>query len=127
MQTTIKNVGTLTIVSLDGNIDFETCDYIAEDLKKKLSQEKSENIILDMHKLDFVGSSGIERFMHILKNIFGESPRCIGVKSEFKRCFKVFSHNRSSFKYYSNIEEAIEDFENQDTINNDEEENTITC
>jgi anti-anti-sigma factor len=123
MHTTISNSGEHIVISFEGSLDFEQADNVLQNLKKQVSSDSLEKYLIDMRSLDFVGSSGIEKFMRALQNLFGDTPKCIGVKNEFKRCFSVFSHGQHPFKYYTTLDNAILDFdaENDDITTIDTE------
>ena len=113
MQATLSNCGRHVVLSLTGPIDFETPQHFETQIRKLFRGRSIDNILINMENLDFVGSSGIEKFMSILERTFGSSVRCIGTKKEFKRCFHVFSDGNNQFQYYSSVEEAIADFDSE--------------
>jgi len=110
VQTEIKYIRDHTIISFRGLIDYDSTEKFERDIKRLLSKDREESFLLDMNDLDFVGSSGIEKFMETIKRNFGATAKFIGLKKEFKRCFNVFSQNSNKFKYYATIEEALLDF-----------------
>ena len=102
MKTNIKHQGEAIVVSMSGRLDFDTHIPLREDLKKIVRQINTDsapkNIIFNLDRLEFVGSSGISPFIQLMKE-FNESapkrPRYCHVKSEFRRMIKAFDESAS--------------------------------
>jgi anti-anti-sigma factor len=97
MKTKITRKGNVTIVSMDGKVDYEAQEPLKKDLRKLLDPNKSDaaatKIIFNFEKLEFVGSSGISAFVQTLRNFNARSPqkpKYVGVKSEFKKVIQAF-------------------------------------
>jgi len=116
-----------TIVSLLGPLDYNTPALLEKDIKKLIRGRERNSLLLDATRLDFVGSSGIEQFLEILKKLFGPNAKCIGLKKEFQRCFKAFSGNGADFRIYTSIGEALaENNLDLNQIRNNEKPKTLS-
>lgn len=95
MKTRISQEGDLTIVELSGYLDFEAANPIADSLQSIYSRNTAAPILIDMSKLEFVGSSGIASFVKNLRvfNKLKMKPAYFGVKSEFVKLFRVFEEH----------------------------------
>lgn len=97
MKSSVKKVGDTIVVSVGGKLDYETQDGFKENLSKIASTAKTDstpaNVIFNMEKLEFVGSSGIGQFIQTLKD-FGSSTdqkaRIIHASNDFKKVMKAF-------------------------------------
>lgn len=117
MKTDIKKNGDVVIVSMDGRLDFETNAPLREELSKLIRPNKTDStpkkIIINLEKLEFVGSSGISSFVQTLKefnSISPSKPRYCNVKSEFKRVIKAFDEEQA-FEFHDNEERAKKSFD----------------
>ncbi len=118
MRTQIKKSGDTVIVNVNGKLDYETQEPFKQDLKNLITDAKTDSvphkIIINMEKLEFVGSSGISNFIQTLKDFNARSeskPRYCGVRSEFKRIIKAFDED-SAFDIYDTEDRARKSFEN---------------
>jgi anti-anti-sigma factor len=117
MKTQIKKNGDTIIVSMDGILDFETHAPLREDLSKLIDQAQTDSvpkkIIFNLENLEFVGSSGISSFIHLLKEFNSHSPtrpRYCNVKSEFRRIIKAFDEG-DLFEFFENEDRARKSFD----------------
>lgn len=124
MQAKISQLKGYTVVTFEGPLDFETPNRLLQDIKELLNNRSTEKCLLNLEKLEFVGSSGIEQFMTIIEKTFGKNAKCIGLKKEFQRCFKVFSQYNNSFNYYSSFNDALDEFNNNNNNKINEDLNT---
>lgn len=92
MKTSHRAEGNLTIVEISGYLDFENAKPTAEYLDNIYKSNKNAQVLVDLTKLEFVGSSGISTFVKALRtyNQFTIKPTYFGVKNEFLRLFRVF-------------------------------------
>lgn len=96
MKTQVKKIGDTIVISMDGRLDFETSVPLREDLNKVIRQARTDSvaqIVFNLEKLEFVGSSGISSFVQTLKDFNATvetRPRYLNVRSEFKRIIKAF-------------------------------------
>lgn len=99
--------GDITIL-MEGGLDYENSIPLRQELLTLSSSHPMATITLDMHKLDFVGSSGIGHFAETIKILHRQSfqIRLSNVKSEFVKVFKIFDLNI--------LEMIMQDFEHDD-------------
>ena len=92
MKSKISTVGDITIVELNGYLDFENASPIAQSIQKIYSTNKQAKIVVDMSGLEFVGSSGISSFVKSMRvfNRLRMKPAYCGLKTEFVRLFRAF-------------------------------------
>jgi anti-anti-sigma factor len=115
MKTQVKKDGDTIIVSMDGKLDYETNVPLRDNLSRIIKDAKTDStpkkIILNLEKLEFVGSSGISGFVQTLKefnNAAPSRPRYCNVRSEFQRVMKAFDEEEV-FAFYDNEERAKRD------------------
>lgn len=100
MKSQIKKVGESIVVQVDGKLDYETQDAFKESLRELASKKKSAKtdatpteIIFNMEKLEFVGSSGITQYIQTLKDFAqktDQKAKILNASSEFKKVMKAF-------------------------------------
>ncbi len=102
MKTQFQRSGDTLVVSIKGKIDFASQETLKEDLYKLLKPPKTDevpkNIIFDMGKLEFVGSSGITSFIQTLKDFNTKAPNkpCYqNVKSEFQKIIRAYDEENA--------------------------------
>lgn len=86
------------IVHMSGGLDYENSIPLRQELQELTQTNPASTITLDMHGLDFVGSSGIGIFVETL-NILNKNRAQIklsNVKTEFLKVFKLY--NFDAFK-----------------------------
>lgn len=99
------------IVHMSGGLDYENSIPLRLELQDLSKKNPASTITLDMHSLDFVGSSGIGIFvetLHIL-NKNKTQIKLSNVKTEFLKVFKLY--NFDAFKLMEN------EFDNDETEN----------
>ena len=78
MKTQIKKSGDTIVVEVNGKLDFETQQPFKEDLRRLIQSAKTDSvptqIIFNLEKLEFVGSSGISGFVQTLKDFNAAAP-----------------------------------------------------
>lgn len=97
------------IVHMSGGLDYENSLPLRQELQELSNKNPTCTITLDMHALDFVGSSGIGIFvetLHIL-NKNKAQIKLSNVKTEFLKVFKLY--NFDAFKLME------EQFDNDET------------
>lgn len=89
--------GNITI-HMNGGLDYENSLPLRQELQVLTQQNPASTITLDMHALDFVGSSGIGIFVETLQilNKNKEQIKLSNVKTEFMKVFKLY--NFDAFK-----------------------------
>lgn len=112
MKTQIKKSGDTIIVEVNGKLDFETQQPFKEDLRKIIQETKTDSVptqvIFNLKKLEFVGSSGISNFVQTLKDFnqrASTKPRYCHVGSEFQKIIRAFDE-QDGFEFYDTEERA---------------------
>ncbi len=85
-------------VHMNGGLDFENSLPLRQELQELSTKNPASTITLDMHSLDFVGSSGIGIFVETLQilNKNKSQIKLSNVKTEFIKVFKLY--NFDAFK-----------------------------
>lgn len=98
-------------VHMNGGLDYENSMPLRQELTELTVQNPASTITLDMHSLDFVGSSGIGIFVETLQilNKNKSQIKLTNVKTEFLKVFKLY--NFDAFQ----LMEA--EFDNDETVN----------
>jgi anti-sigma B factor antagonist len=96
---------------MNGGLDYENSLPLRTELQELTTQNPASKITIDMHSLDFVGSSGIGIFVETLQilNKNKSQIKLSNVKTEFMKVFKLY--NFDAFK----LIEA--DFDSDETEN----------
>jgi anti-anti-sigma factor len=87
MKAEINRQGDITIVNLQGHLDFETAEPFRRAFLERLTDEK---IVFNFQELNFVGSSGITMFFDLLREFATRravKPKFCGLGSEFRKIF----------------------------------------
>lgn len=102
-------------VHMEGGLDYENTIPLRKELDELVAENPTSTITLDLHSLDFVGSSGIGFFVETIRSLNKnkEQIKLSNVKSEFLKVFKLYD--------FDAMELMISEFDNDDT----EELNTI--
>lgn len=98
-------------VHMNGSLDYENSLPLRKELQDLHSNNPTSEIIIDMHALDFVGSSGIGLFVETLQ-ILNENKSRIklsNVKTEFIKVFKLYQ--------FDAFQLLVDEFENDETEN----------
>jgi anti-sigma B factor antagonist len=79
-------------VHVEGGLDYENTVPFKKELEGLVVDNPASTITIDMHRLDFVGSSGIGFFVETIKAINNKRSqiRLSNVKPEFQRVFKLY-------------------------------------
>lgn len=85
-------------VHMNGGLDYENSLPLRLELQELTQKNPASTITLDMHSLDFVGSSGIGIFVETLQllNQNKSQIKLSNVKAEFMKVFKLY--NFDAFK-----------------------------
>jgi anti-sigma B factor antagonist len=102
-------MGNITI-HMEGGLDYQNSIPLQEELKQISARNPSSQIVLDMHSLDFVGSSGIKYFVEMVRelNFDKDQIRITNVKNEFSRVFQLYDHTFAEL--------IIDEFDNDETF-----------
>jgi len=108
-----KQDGNIMILELEGHLDFETTQQFRDTCSALLEKNSSQRVIFNMEKLKFVGSSGINQFIRVLKdfNSLQEKPRYCRLSSEFQKVFKAYQTARNPFEIFEDEGAAVLSFE----------------
>jgi len=108
-----KQDGNVIIFELEGHLDFETTLQFKETCSSMIIKSGAPRVVFNMEKLKFVGSSGINQFIRVLKefNSNEAKPKFCRLSSEFLRVFKAYQTSRNPFEIYEDESAAISSFE----------------
>jgi anti-sigma B factor antagonist len=101
-------LGNIT-VHMQGGLDYENTQPLRQELMDLTKTNPTAIVTLDLNRLDFVGSSGINHFVDTVKILCQDSDqiRLSNVASEFVKVFKLYN--------FEGIEELIEEFNDDET------------
>lgn len=104
--------GNVIVLALEGHLDFESTHQFKETCFGLMKRANTQRIILNLEKLKFVGSSGINQFIKVLKefNSKRDRPKMCGVSSEFSRLFRIYQTKRNPFEIYEDEQVAVQSF-----------------
>ena len=107
MKTRILKAADVTLIELSGYLDFENANPIAKSIEDLYKGDQNAKIVIDLTKLEFVGSSGISSFVKSLRsfNRLRMKPAYCGMKSEFVRLFRAFEE-AAPFDIWPEMEDA---------------------
>ena len=108
MNLIAKQDGNIVIFELEGHLDFETTQRFQEHCKGLYKANKEQRIVLNMEKLRFVGSSGINQFVRILKSFNSQDakPKFCRVSSDFLKVFRAYQTSRNPFEVFEDEVQA---------------------
>ena len=124
MKTNVRKTGKYFVVDIEGKLDYENQVSLKDCLDEILFDTSgtasfhSPQIIFNLEKLQFVGSSGISTFVQTLRMVQGGSaikPRYCNVGSEFKKIMKAFAQG-DDFEFFENEESAMASFQHESRI-----------
>jgi anti-sigma B factor antagonist len=101
-------LGNIT-VHMQGGLDYENTQPLREELLDLTKNNPTAVVTLDLNRLDFVGSSGINHFVDTVKILSKDCDqiRLSNVASEFVKVFKLYN--------FEGIDELIEEFNDDET------------
>jgi len=91
MDARVENKDGILVVSLSGQMDFESADSLKSNCLKTFGEQK---VIFNLRDLSFVGSSGITPFLELLSALsktHGPAFKICSVGIEFMRLFESTS------------------------------------
>ncbi len=118
LRASLLNQGEITVIALEGKLDFESQDILRENILSLTRQGKK--VVVDMEGLSFVGSSGITHFIRSLYELQERGlavPHLCNVKSEFRKIISAYDINRE-FAIHDNREAAVDGFFRRGTFEN---------
>lgn len=95
LRASLLNQGEVTVIALEGKLDYESQDMLRESIFSLTRQGKK--LIVDMEGLSFVGSSGIVHFIRSLYEMQERGmsvPSLCNVKSEFRKIIAAYDNNQ---------------------------------
>jgi anti-anti-sigma factor len=110
LRASVENQGEITVISLEGKMDFENQELLKESIFDLTKQ--GHKILVDMAQLNFVGSSGITHFIRSLYELQEKGllvPQLCNVKSEFKRVISAFD-SQQGFSIHDSRKDAVDNF-----------------
>lgn len=110
LRASLLNQGEVTVIALEGKLDFESQDVLRESIINLTRQGKK--VVVDMEGLNFVGSSGITHFIRSLYELQERGmsvPHLCNVKSEFRKIISAYDTNRD-FSIHDSREAAVDNF-----------------
>jgi anti-anti-sigma factor len=107
-----KQDGEVIVLELEGHLDFETTNQLKETCHSLMKKNNTNKVIFNLERLKFVGSSGINQFIRVLKdfNTLKEKPRFCLLSPEFQKVFKAYQTTRNPFYVYETQGEAVTSF-----------------
>jgi len=102
-------LGNITI-HMEGGLDFDNCIPLRKELKDMIQQNPSSRITLDLHSLEFVGSSGIGHFVETINSLNENREKVLlsNVKTEFLKVFQLYNMDA--------MDALITDFDDDETL-----------
>ena len=88
-------LGNITIY-MNGDLSYDYNTRLRKEIIDISDQHPHSIITLDMHSLDFVGSSGISKFVELLKDLKKKNSskyKLSNIKSEFLKVFEIYNFN----------------------------------
>lgn len=110
LRASLLNQGEITVIALEGKLDFENQDILRENIITLSRQGKK--VVVDMEGLSFVGSSGITHFIRSLYELQEKGlkvPHLCNVRSEFRKIITAYDINKE-FSIHENREAALGGF-----------------
>ncbi len=111
-----KNEGEVLVLELEGQLDFETTLQFQQTCTALMQKNESQKVVFNMEKLKFVGSSGINHFIRIMKDFNSpkfvkRKPKLCSLSTEFVRIFRAYQPARNPFDIFENYPEAAAAFD----------------
>ena len=96
-------------VHMNGGLDYENSLPLRTELQELTTQNPASKITIDMHSLDFVGSSGIGIFVETLQilNKNKSQIKLSNVKTEFMKVFKLYNFDAFKLAVISSINNIV--------------------
>jgi anti-anti-sigma factor len=114
MKATLRERNGVTVISLEGVIDYETTNRLRNSLKNIVDNNLSQGrkILINMEKLNFVGSIGVTDFVQVMRDFNSDSNiRYCSVKSEFKKLIRAYNNPEQESEIFDNEDSGINSFD----------------
>ena len=105
-------LGNITVY-MSGDLSYDQNSRLRKEIIEIGDNHPHSTITLDMHSLEFVGSSGISKFVELLKYLREKNPekyKISNIKSEFLKVFEIYNFNA--------YEMMTREYESDETIMN---------
>lgn len=108
MKLKFLNKGNTLIVSLDGELDHHSCEYVKRKLDCEILKVSTKNLIFDMSNLSFMDSSGIGVLVGRLKHInnLNGKTAIVSLNKSIKKLLTL-SGILNIVDIYENVEDAV--------------------
>jgi len=110
LRASISNQGNVTVISLQGKLDFESQDILRENIMGLMKEGRQ--VVVDLEDLSFIGSSGVTQFFYALAEFHNadRTPlRFCNVKSELRKIINAYDLKKT-FAIHSSREDALSGF-----------------
>ncbi len=107
-----KTTNDVIVFELEGHLDFESTQQFEQRCSELMIKAGPSKIVFNMEKLRFVGSSGINQFIKVMKdfNAKPDKPRLCHLSSEFQKIFVAYQTSRNPFQIHESENEAVSSF-----------------
>ncbi|MBI2027845.1 MAG: STAS domain-containing protein [Deltaproteobacteria bacterium] len=108
-----ENKGDIIHITIQGRLEFSHNAVIQEKIEALIKENRRKpKIIIDIHELKFIGSSGVRDLIFLFKKInrITPRPRFVGVTSEFLTLFTALE-GRKKFYLYKDRQTATNSFD----------------
>ena len=112
-----KQDGDYLILELEGHLDYETTTQFRETCVDLIQESGAPSrVVFNLEKLKFVGSSGINQFIKVMKefnnrNFIKPKPKFCALSNEFVRVFRAYQTTRNPFDIFDNEGDAVASFD----------------
>ena len=112
MNLTTRVENNVVVFELNGNVDFESIMQFKETIAT-IERSDPGRIVFNLSNLRFVGSSAINLFIKVLRNLNSKpiKPRYCNLSSEFEKLFRAYQIARKPFEKYPSEYEAKASFD----------------
>lgn len=112
MQVKLANKGVTLIVSIIGELDHHSAEYIRQKVDMEIIKSTTKNLIFDFSKVSFMDSSGIGVIIGRYKNIqkMNGKAAITNVNTQVKRIFEM-SGLLKIIPAYKDVSAAMHSFE----------------
>lgn len=111
MNINTEKQGSVTIMTLSGNLDATTTDLVTEKVTAELGDDNTK-MVIDLSGVEFMSSSGLRSILASAQDARtkGGDLRLAGANKNVKRVLD-FSGFTKIMKYYDTVEAAVGGFE----------------
>lgn len=99
-----REQGNVVVLELEGHLDVETTAQFQDMCLGILKKDTSKRVILNMERLKFVGSTGINQFVDAIKafNKCETKPKICKVSNDFLMILRAYQTTRNPFEIFDN-------------------------